>query len=167
MKVSIITARSKNGVIGSENSLPWKMPSDMRFFKQTTIGHHVLVGRKTYQSFNVELVERPALILTRQSDYQPNYKDDQVIATLEEGIEIAKQMGEMELFIIGGGEIYKQALEKNLVTHMYITEIDAIITGDTFFPEFDKKDWNIIRKDTFSAGERNDYDYSFVFYEKR
>ncbi|WP_291725529.1 dihydrofolate reductase [Bernardetia sp.] len=167
MKISIITARSKNGVIGSENSLPWKMPSDMRFFKQTTLGHHVLVGRKTYQSFNVQLVERPALILTRKSDYTPKYEDDQTISTLEDGIQKAKENNETELFIIGGGEIYKQALEKNLVTHMYITEIDAIIEGDTFFPDFDESEWSIIRKDSFSAGEKNDYDYSFVLYERK
>ncbi|AFM05741.1 dihydrofolate reductase [Bernardetia litoralis DSM 6794] len=167
MKISIITARSKNGVIGSNNSLPWKMPSDMRFFKQTTIGHHVLVGRKTYQSFNVQLVERPALILTTKSDYQPKYKEDQTINSLEEGIKKAKEQNETELFIIGGGEIYKQALDKNLVTNMYITELDAIIEGDTFFPNFEESEWNVVRNDSFAAGEKNDYDYSFVLYEKK
>lgn len=167
MKISIITARSKNGVIGSNNSLPWKMPSDMRFFKQTTIGHHVLVGRKTYESFPVQLVERSVLILTTQSDYQPNYKEDQTINSLEEGIKIAKERNESELFIIGGGEIYKQALEKNLITNLYITEIDAIVEGDTFFPDFEEQEWKIIRKDDFSAGEKNQYDYSFVLYEKK
>jgi len=167
MKISIITARSKNGVIGSNNSLPWKMPSDMRFFKQSTIFHHVLVGRKTYQSFNVQLVSRPALILTTKSDYEPKYKEDQTISTLEEGIEKAKGQNEVELFIIGGGQIYKQALDKNLVTHMYITEIDAIVEGDTFFPNFDESEWNVIRNDSFTAGEKDDYDYSFVLYEKK
>lgn len=167
MKISIITARSKNGVIGSNNSLPWKMRSDMRFFKQTTIGHHVLVGRKTYESFNVQLVERPALILTTKSDYEPKYKEDETINSLEDGIKKAKEQNENELFIIGGGEIYKQALDKNLVTHMYITELDAIIEGDTFFPDFEESEWNAVRKDSFTADEKNDFDYSFVLYEKK
>ena len=167
MKISIITARSKNGVIGSNNKLPWKMPSDMRFFKQSTIFHHVLVGRKTYEGFKQQLVHRPALILTTKSDYEPKYKEDQIIHSLEEGIKIAEEQNETELFIIGGGEIYKQALDKNLLTHMYITEIDAAIHGDTFFPEFDESDWTIIRKDDFQADEKNQYDYSFVLYEKK
>lgn len=167
MKISIITARSKNGVIGSNNSLPWKMPSDLRFFKQTTIGHYILVGRKTYETFTVPLPDRPAFVLTTKSDYEPKYKQDKIISTLEDGIKKAKEQNESELFVIGGGEIYKQALDKNLVTHMYITEIDAIIEGDTFFPEFDESEWNIIRKDDFAAGEKNQYDYSFVLYEKK
>ncbi|PIY07558.1 MAG: diacylglycerol kinase [Flexibacter sp. CG_4_10_14_3_um_filter_32_15] len=167
MKISIITARSKNGVIGSNNSLPWKMPSDLRFFKQTTIGHYILVGRKTYETFTVPLPDRPAFVLTTKSDYEPKYKQDKTISILEEGIQKAKEQNENELFIIGGGEIYKQALDKNLITHMYITEIDAIVEGDTFFPDFEESEWKIIRKDDFTAGEKNDYDYSFVFYEKK
>lgn len=167
MKISIITARSKNGVIGSNNSLPWRMPSDLRFFKQTTIGHYILVGRKTYETFTVPLPDRPAFVLTTKSDYEPNYKEDQTINSLEEGIKKAKEQNENELFIIGGGEIYKQVLDKNLATHMYITEIDAIVEGDTFFPDFEEEEWNIIRKDSFAAGEKNDYDYSFVLYEKK
>ena len=167
MKVSIITARSKNGVIGLNNSLPWKMPSDLRFFKQSTIFHHILVGRKTYETFTVPLPDRPAFVLTTKSDYEPKYKQDQTIKTIEEGIKKAKEQNEVELFIIGGGEIYKQALEKNLVTHMYITEIDAIVEGDTFFPDFEESEWNSIRNDTFTASEKDDYDYSFVLYEKK
>lgn len=167
MKISIITARSKNGVIGSNNSLPWKMPSDMRFFKQSTIFHHILVGRKTYESFKVQLTNRPCLILTTNENYEPKYKEDQTIKTIEEGIKKAHEQNEVELFIIGGGQIYKQVLDKNLVTHMYITEIDAIVEGDTFFPDFEESEWNIIRKDDFTAGEENDYDYSFVLYEKK
>ncbi len=167
MKISIITARSKNGVIGSNNSLPWKMPSDMRFFKQTTIGHHVLVGRKTYESFRVRLVERSVSILTTNSAYQPTYKEDQIICSLEEGIKKAREQNETEVFIIGGEQIYKEALNKNLVTNMYVTELDAIIEGDAFFPDFDEAKWKIIRKDSFAAGEKNDYDYSFVLYEKK
>jgi dihydrofolate reductase len=167
MKISTITARSKNGVIGSNDSLPWKMPSDLQFFKQTTVGHHILVGRKTYETFKVQLPDRPAFVLTTKSDYEPKFKQDQTINFLEEGIRRAKEQNETELFIIGGGEIYKQALDKNLVTHMYITEIDAIIEGDTFFPDFEESEWNILRKDSFAAGEKNQYDYSFVLYEKK
>ncbi len=167
MKISIITARLKNGVIGSNNTLPWKMPSDMRFFKQSTIFHHVLVGRKTYEGFKQQLVNRTSLILTTKQEYQPKHKEDKIIHSLEEGIKIAEQQNETELFIIGGGEIYKEALEKNLLTHMYITEIDAIVYGDTFFPEFDESEWNIIRKDDFPADDKNQYDYSFVLYEKK
>ena len=105
--------------------------------------------------------------MTTTSDYQPKYDPDQTIHSIEEGIKKAKEQNETELFVIGGGEIHKQALEKKLVTHMYITEIDAIIEGDTFFPSFDETEWNIIRKDDFSAGEKNDYDYSFVLYERK
>jgi dihydrofolate reductase len=136
--VSQIAAMAKNRVIGTENSLPWDIPEDMKFFRAKTKGHVLVVGRKTFESFGGALPNRIHFIVTRNKDYQPKHKDCFVCTSVEEAItkakEVAQSRGDDELFVIGGGEIYKQALP--LSDRIYLTEIDMDADGDTIFPEF-------------------------------
>ncbi len=166
MKVSLIVAVSENGVIGKNNDLIWRLPKDLAFFKNTTIGHHVIMGRKNFESIPHKfkpLINRKNIIVSRNINYvAPGCI---VVSSIEDGIEIAKTNNDDEPFIIGGGEIYKLALESNLVDKIYLTKVHHIFEGDTFFPELDHnwKEVNIIKH---KADENHDYDYDFIFLEK-
>ena len=143
MIISIIVASTKNGVIGKDNQLPWKsLPQDMAFFVSKTTGHCILTGKKNYFSIPAPfrpLKNRTNILLTRD----PHYVEvgTVIVDTLEKGIDFAKAQGETELFIIGGGIIFEMALQKNLVDRIYLTKVDTILEGDTFFhlPEIFKK----------------------------
>ena len=135
MIVSLIVAVSENGVIGKDNDLIWHLPKDMRFFKETTMGHHVIMGRKNFESIPHKyspLPNRTNVIITRQADYIA--EGCVGVNSVEAALEIAKQNGDTEPFIIGGGQIYKIALENNLVDRIYLTKIHHTFDGDTFFP---------------------------------
>ena len=167
MKVSLIVAVSENGVIGKDNDLIWHLPKDMKFFKETTQGHHVIMGRKNFESIPHKfrpLPNRTNVIITRQSDYKA--EGCLVVNSVEESIEIAKQNGDTEPFIIGGGQIYKIALEQNLVDRIYLTRIHHPFEGDTFFPELNS-DWEEVKREDCYADEKNKYNYSFIVLEKK
>ncbi len=166
MKVSIIVAASKNNVIGKDNNLIWHLPKDMKFFKDTTIGHHVIMGRKNFESIPHKyspLPNRKNIVVTQQKKYLA--KGCIVVNSIEEGLKISKKNGEDEAFIIGGGEIYKLALQLNLVDKIYLTRIHHTFDGDTFFPKLDKK-WKETERIDHQADEKNGYDYSFIIFEK-
>ena len=136
MIVSLIVAASENGVIGKDNDLIWYLPKDMKFFKDTTLGHHVIMGRKNFESIPHKyspLPNRTNVVITRQTDYA----DERcvVVNSVEAALQIAKENGDIEPFIIGGGQIYKLALKANLVDKIYLTKIHHSYEGDTFFPE--------------------------------
>ena len=167
MKVSLIVAVSENGVIGKDNDLIWHLPKDMKFFKETTQGHHVIMGRKNFESIPHKfrpLPNRTNVIITRQSDYKA--EGCLVVNSVEESIEIAKQNGDTEPFIIGGGQIYKIALEQNLVDRIYLTRIHHPFEGDTFFPELNS-DWEELKREDRYADEKNKHNYSFIVLEKK
>ena len=133
MMVSIIVAVAENNVIGKNNDLIWHLPKDMQFFKQTTLHHHIITGRKNYISIPVKfrpLANRTNIVLTRQQDFPE--EGCVVLNSLEAAIKFAKQNNENEVFIIGGGQIYKEALEKNLVDKLYVTHVHHSFDGDTF-----------------------------------
>ena len=139
MKVSLIVAVAKNGVIGKNDNLIWHLPNDMRFFKETTMGHHVIMGRKNFESIPHKfrpLPNRTNVVITKQTDYKA--KGCIVVNSVEDALVIAKKNGDKEPFIIGGGQIYKLALEKNLVDKIYLTRIHHSFEGDTFFPELNE-----------------------------
>ena len=166
MKVSLIVAVSKNGVIGKDNDLIWHLPKDMFFFKETTTGHHVIMGRKNLESIPKKyrpLSKRTNVVITRKTDYIA--EGCTVVNSLEVALEIAKKNGDNEPFIIGGGEIYKLALKKNLVDKIYLTKINNTFEGDTFFPEL-SKEWKEINRENHKADEKHAYDFSFITYEK-
>ncbi len=165
MIISAIAALSKNRVIGKDNDLPWRLPDDMKFFMETTKGHHVIMGRKNYDSLHKKfkpLPNRTNIVITHQKDYQA--PGCIILNTLEPALEIAQTNGEMECFIIGGAEIYKLAMP--FTTRLYLTEIDAHIEGDTYFPDFNQEDWKEISSTYHPADERHHYAFDFVIYDR-
>ena len=166
MKASIIVAVSKNGVIGKDNNLIWSLPKDMKFFKDTTLGHHVIMGRKNFESIPHKyspLPNRTNIVITRNTIYKA--KGSIVVNSIKDALDIAKKNEDEEPFIIGGGEIYKIALEENLVNKIYLTRIHKSFKGDTFFPKLDST-WKEIRNIKHSKDEKHEYAYSFLTYMK-
>jgi dihydrofolate reductase len=166
MNVSLIVAVSDNGVIGKDNDLIWHLPKDMKFFKDTTLGHHVIMGRRNFESIPHKyspLPKRTNVVITRQ----PNYKADGciVVKSIERALEIAEENGDQEPFIIGGGQIYNIALENKLVDKVYLTKIYHSFDGDTFFPKLNSE-WKESGRIDCKADDKHDYDYSFLTFEK-
>ncbi len=164
MIVSAIAAYSKNRVIGIENQLPWHLPADMRYFMRTTKGHHVLMGRKTYESMGVPLKNRTNIVVTSNPYYVGSGLV--VVHSIKEGIDFARNNGEEELFIIGGAEIYKQSLP--LLDKLYVTEIDLEVSGgDAFFPAFSRDEWMLESKQDFKPDQKNKYPFTFFVFKKK
>ena len=167
MIVSLIVAISKNRVIGKDNNLIWHLPKDMKYFRDKTTNHHILTGRKNYISIPQKfrpLPNRINIVLTRQTQFDE--ENCIVLNSIEAGIEYAKTHHESELFIIGGGQIYQEALDKNLVDKMYVTHIDKEFDGDTFFPEIEDSKWKSTWKENHTTDEKHLYPFTFVVYEK-
>ena len=162
---SIIVARAENGVIGKDNGLIWHMPNDLKFFKETTSGHYVLMGRKSYEAIGKPLPNRLNVVITRNPDYA--IEGALVTHSLTDALRLAKEQKQKEAFILGGGEIYRQALKDNLVDRIYLTEIKESFEGDTFFPETNPSDWKEISRQEFKADEKNPYDYAFVVLDRK
>lgn len=168
MKVSIIAAESLNYVIGRNGELPWKMPADMRYFMRKTTGHHIIMGRKTYEEggINKPLPKRVNIIVTRQKDWKS--EGCIVVDSIEAGLKVAEKGGEQEAFIIGGEQIYRLALEKDLVDIIYLTQIEVRIPdGDTFFPKLDREIWHKTSHEDYAADDKNAYAYAFRVWEKQ
>lgn len=167
MIISLIVAIAENNAIGLNNDLLWRLPNDMKFFKETTSGHHIITGRKNYISIPKKfrpLPNRTNIVLTRQTDFEE--EGVVVCHNIEDAIEIAKKNNEKELFIIGGGQIYKEVMKKNLIDKMYVTHVDNTFEADTFFPEIDTKVWHQTSLVENSKDEKHPYNYSFAVYEK-
>ena len=162
---SFIVARANNGVIGKDNQLIWHMPHDLKFFKETTSGHYVLMGRKSYESMGKPLPNRLNVIITRNKDYA--VEGALVVHSLEEALQLAEQQQQQEVFILGGGEIYRQALEKKLVDRIYLTEIKDTFEGDTYFPELNEQEWQETHREEYQADHKNPHGYAFVTLEKK
>lgn len=165
MIVSAIAALSKNRVIGKNNDLPWRLPDDMRFFMETTKGHYVIMGRKNYDSLDSKfkpLPQRTNIVITRQKDFDA--PGCTVMHAVEPAIETARQHSEIECFIIGGAEIYKLAMPHT--TRLYLTEIDAHVEGDTYFPEIDKEKWREMSRKHHPADKRHAYAFDIVVYDR-
>jgi len=168
MKVSIIVAVANENVIGKDNDLVWHLPKDMKFFMDTTLHHYVIMGRKNYESIPEKyrpLKNRMNVIVTRNKDFQA--PDCSIVSSIREGIDVAKANGEKECFIIGGGQIYKESLEMNVVDKMYITHIDEEFEGDTFFPNFNKEDWNLRVLSEHQKDEKNAHNFIVIEYTKK
>lgn len=166
MIISLIAAHSKNRVIGKNNDLPWRLPDDMKYFMQTTKGHVVVLGRKNYQSLPEKfrpLPNRTNIVITRSKDFEA--PGCTIVHSLEDAIALGKKSGEQELFVIGGAEIYAMALP--IANRLYLTEIDAILDGDTFFPAWDKSRWVETLRQHHARDERHQYAFDFVVYTKK
>lgn len=162
MKISLIVAKDRKGGIGKNNDLMWHLPADMKFFKETTTGHVVLMGRKNYESIPERfrpLPNRQNIVLTQNKSYQaPSclvfHSVEDVLAWKNEQVN-----DERTFFVIGGGEIYRLFLENNLVEEMYITEVDAEFDADTFFPNIEADKWGINEIISYSTDEKNLYNF--------
>lgn len=166
MKVSLIVAVSENGVIGKDNDLIWNLPNDMKFFKEKTIGHHVIMGRKNFESIPHKyrpLPDRTNIVITKQNNYKA--EGCVIVDSIEAALEVAKNNGEHEPFIIGGGEIYKLALEAEIIDKIYLTKIHHSFEGDTFFPEL-HSNWKEVNKIEHKADAKHSYDYDFITLKK-
>lgn len=166
MIISLIAALTKNHVIGKNNDLPWHLPDDMKYFMNTTKAHYVIMGRKNYESIPEKfrpLPNRTNIVVSRQKDYPA--PGCILVNSLEEGIALANQAGEQEVFIIGGAEIYAQGLKH--CNKLYLTEIDTILDGDTYFPALEKNNWREISRIHHVSDSRHAYAFDFVVYEKK
>ena len=154
-------------MIGRNNKLPWYLPNDLKYFKQVTFGKPVIMGRKTWESLKGPLPGRTNIVITRQPAYQA--EGAKVVATVDDAITMAENVafieGQEEAVIMGGAEIYALALAQT--QRLYLTEVHAEVDGDTFFPEYDKGEWEEIAREDFPAEGPNPYDYSFVVYERK
>lgn len=165
MVISLIAAVSDNNVIGLNGDLPWKQSNDLKFFKRTTVHHHIIMGRKTFfgEGIGKPLPKRVNIVLTRQQNLQ--IKGATIVNTLADGLEIAKKAGETEVFIIGGAQIYQLALP--IAHKIYLTRIHAQIQGDTFFPELDPNVWTLNSVEAYESDEKNQYNYTFTVWKKQ
>lgn len=160
MLVSLIAAVSENGVIGNNNKLPWHLPADLRFFKNTTLGHPIIMGRKNFESIGKALPGRTNIVLTKSANFAAECT---VLAhSLSQAFEIAKGSETDECFVIGGAEIYKQALP--FCKKLYITRVHGVFEGNVYMPEFEQKFRRVSCEKNFKD-DRNLYDYDFEMWE--
>ncbi len=162
MTVSIIVAASENEVIGLNNQLPWRLPTDLKYFKSTTLGKPIVMGRKTFESLGRPLPGRPNIVITRQPDYAP--EGVYVVPSIEAGIAKANTFEGDELFITGGSQIFVQAMP--LVERIYLTRVYAVVHGDAFFPVIHGSDWNLVSDERHEADEKNQYPFAFQVWER-
>lgn len=168
MIVSMIAAIAKNNVIGKDNQLIWDLPRDMKFFMDSTMNRHIIMGRKNFESIPSKyrpLRNRENIIVTRNENYEAD--NCKVVTSVKEGIEYANTNGEDECFIIGGGQIYKHALDLGLVDKMYLTHINSDFNGDTYFPEINYTQWDSKVIFTNTADEKNPHDFQVIEYSKK
>lgn len=158
MIVSLIVAMGQNRAIGLRGTLPWRLSADLARFKHLTMGHHLIMGRKTYESIGRPLPGRTSIIVTRQADYKA--AGCLVTASLDEAVSLAQARGEQEAFVIGGAEIYAAALPK--ADRIHLTLVAASPEADTFFPEFDEAEWHRTKEGSAEADDRNQYAMTFV-----
>jgi dihydrofolate reductase len=164
MTVSLIVAASLNHGIGKDNQLPWHLPADLKFFKQTTMGCPVVMGRKTFQSIGRTLPGRKNVVITRDTTFNSDGKFDIALASgLPEALEQLKD--DKEVFIIGGGEIFKQSMA--IADTIYLTVVNTVLEADVFFPEIDPSQFELVWEEKHSADEKNSYDYTFQKYQRK
>ena len=160
--ITVIAAIASNNALGKDNDLIWHLPADLKRFKKVTTGHYILMGRNTYESIGKPLPNRTTIIITRNKNY---FKEGCLIAnSLEQAIEMSKE--EAQVFIIGGAQIYKETIAKNLAQQLDITLVHKDFEADVYFPEIDPKIWKEVVRENFEADEKNKLDYSFISYQK-
>lgn len=163
MRISFIVAKSINNVIGVDNKLPWHLKDDLQNFKKLTMGHHILMGRKTFESIGKPLPGRMSLVVSTQ----PRANQDSVLwfSSIFRAIKQAERNGETELFIIGGEKVFKSAL--SLADRLYLTEVKTDVKGDVFFPQLSLKNWKKISEQEFSKNADNDHDFVIQILDRK
>jgi dihydrofolate reductase len=159
-RISIVAALARNRAIGRGNAMPWRLPEDLKRFRRLTMGHAVIMGRKTFESIGVPLSGRNNIVITRSSDWSA--PGCAVVHSLEGALAAAR--GVEEAFVIGGAQIYALAL--SFARRLYLTEIERDFEGDAFFPEFERSRWREVSRERRSSGGEGSFDYAFVEYER-
>jgi len=159
--ITVIAAIAKNNALGKDNQLIWYLPADLKRFKKVTLGHHIIMGRKTFESLGKPLPNRTTIIITRNKNYTQH--GCIVVNSLNEAIEAAKE--DENPYILGGAEIYKQAL--NIADKLDLTFVHQNFEADVFFPEIDFKIWKETSREDFKSDEKNKFNYSFVTYLRK
>ena len=166
MILSLVVATAENRVIGINNQLPWYLPEDLKYFKRVTMGKPIIMGRKTFESIGKPLPGRTNIVITRNTEYTA--EGIKVVHTLDEAIKLCESIalvdGTDEAMVIGGAEIYTQALAK--ADRLYLTKVHAEVDGDAWFPEYNESDWQEAGRENFKADGPNPYDYSFIVLNK-
>ncbi|WP_166251882.1 dihydrofolate reductase [Marinobacter salicampi] len=167
MRKALIVAMAANRVIGRNNALPWYLPGDLRYFKQATMGKPIIMGRKTWDSIGRPLPGRLNIVVSRDPEW-PAPAGACAVNSLEAAFRMAEAQAELEggdeVMVIGGGQIYQEALPQ--IDRMYVTQVHDEVTGDARFPEVNWDEWEEIGREDFSASGNNPYDYSFVVYQR-
>lgn len=162
MKISLIVAMDKNRGIGKAGRLPWHLPADLKLFKQITMGHHLIMGRKTWESIGRPLPGRTMIVLTHQPEFQP---DGCIVArSLDEGLDIALRNGEEEVFVIGGAQVFTQALP--IADRIYLSRVEGVFEADVSFPEIDLTDWSLLERVVHPADDNNPLAFTFEILER-
>ena len=157
MIVSMIAAMDRRRGIGLDNRLPWRLPADLRRFRALTMGHRIVVGRRTFESIGCPLPGRRTAIMTRDRDFRA--EGCEIVHSVEEAVGLAKSAGEEELFICGGAQVYAQFMAS--ADRLYLTMVEAEIAADTFFPEFDLRGWRELESSRHPADEQHQYSFTF------
>jgi dihydrofolate reductase len=160
--ITIIAAIGANNELGKDNDLIWHLPADLKRFKKVTTGHAIIMGRNTFESIGKPLPNRRSIIITRNTSYKK--EGCEVVHSLEDAIKLIKDQD--NAFIIGGAQIYHEAIEKNLVDQLDITEVHQDFNADVYFPSIDKATWEEVSRVSFTPDEKNRYNYSFLSYKK-
>lgn len=170
MKIALVVAVARNGVIGRDNALPWHLPEDLKFFKRVTMNKPVVMGRKTYDSIGKPLVHRTNVVITRNADYRPPGvlvvdSIETALARCESLLRMQSAPDDAEVSVIGGAQIFEGVLP--IADRLYFTEVHADIEGDIYFPEFDRSEWVEVSREDRAACDKNPYPYSFVILERK
>jgi dihydrofolate reductase len=166
--VALIAAVARNGVIGRDNQLPWRLPGELKYFKATTLGKPVVMGRKTFESLGKPLPERTNIVISRDKNYVVPagvVVVDNVEAALQQADAIAQRDGVDEIMVIGGAEIYRQTLP--VAALLYLTEVQADVDGDAFFPAMDFSQWECVKRAAVPAATAETFAYELVLYRRR
>jgi dihydrofolate reductase len=164
MRISIIAAVAENGVIGCGGQLPWHLSDDLRRFKQLTVGHTIVMGRRTWESIGRALPGRRTVVVSRRPAYSVDVDGVQVAASLDAALGNGAAAGDDEVFIVGGAELYREALPR--ADRLYITRVLAHVAGDACFPEFDETRWRKVSVDHRAADAKNQYPVNFECHER-
>lgn len=158
-----MVAASENNIIGANNDIPWKLSTDFKYFKNKTWGMPVIMGRKSFDAMKTALPGRINIVITRRTDWHP--EDVFISHTINDAIKKAKESEAKEIFIIGGGKIFKETID--IVDRIYLTRVHAKVEGDTYYPEIDKSVWKLVSSESHPADAKNNYPYTFEVWEKK
>lgn len=159
--ITMIAAAAENNALGKDNDLVWHLPDDFKRFKRLTSGHHIIMGRKTFESFPKLLPDRTHVIITRKEDYSP--ENTIVVHSMEEALKVSKL--DEQAFIIGGGEIYKMGME--YADRIELTRVHGEFEADTHFPEINRNDWELVKDQYHEKDEKHDYSFTYLTYDRK